>query len=364
MSTIPRHPRQALRNPRFWLASVSGILALGIGGITMTGCRFSAPAYRGPISDHFDGTTFRNQDPYQRKSFRDVMKWRFTSDGAEWPDRRGNPPGAPPLSQVDGDRLRVTFVNHATVLLQVAGLNILTDPVWSERVSPVSWAGPKRAIDPGLRFDDLPRIDAVLVTHNHYDHLDIPTLRRLAQRSPAPAIYLPLGNTALLDKEKIAGGVDVDWWDEVRLSEEVTLTVIPAAHWSGRGTQDRMKTLWCGFVLETPAGIVYYAGDTGWGSHFQQVRDRFGPPRLLILPIGAYEPRWFMKDSHINPAEAVSAHRLLGAGISLGVHYGTWQLSDEGIDAPVEALAEALRHEGLSPEEFWTLPPGDARDVP
>lgn len=363
MKDEPQRRTNVWRSWRFWLSGVGGGLCLVVTALMVAGCMFSAPAYEGPVTDHFDGETFRNQDPFQRKSFADVMRWRWTSEPVPWPDRRGNEPGPPPPERVTGDRVRVTFVNHATVLVQVAGLNLLTDPVWAERVSPVSWAGPKRAIDPGIRFEHLPPIDAVVISHNHYDHLDLETLRRLAAEH-APTIFVPLGNNLLLEEEGIPGGVDLDWWESRELGDGLRMTLVPAQHWSGRGTRDRFKTLWGGYVLETPAGVIYYAGDSGYGRFFQQVRERFGPPRLAMIPIGAYEPRWFMKDSHMNPAEAVQGHLDVAAGVSLGVHFGTWQLTDEGIDDPIRDLDTALAEQDLDRDTFWVLQPGAGRDVP
>lgn len=336
---------------------VAGALALfGLGGC------FAAPAYEGPTSDHFDGERFFNLQRTPPKTSADFWKWVFTRDAAKWPEWVDFEPTVPP-QRVEGDALRVTFVNHATVLLQTHGLNILTDPVWSERTSPLSWAGPRRHTPPGIRFEDLPPIDVVLVSHNHYDHLDLETLKALAG-AHGPRIYLPLGNNALLVEEGIPGGKDLDWWDEVELPRGMKLHLVPVHHWSGRGLSDRYKTLWGGFVLETPGGVIYFAGDTGWGPHFAEVAERFGPPRLALLPIGAYLPRWFMSSNHVSPAEAVLAHKVLGSRQSLAVHWGTFQLSDEGMTAPKEALYEALAKEGLPVEVFWALRPGAFREVP
>jgi L-ascorbate metabolism protein UlaG (beta-lactamase superfamily) len=221
-------------------------------------------------------------------------------------------------------------VNHSTVLVQIDGLNLLTDPVWSDRVGPASWLGVKRLREPGLRIEDLPPIDAGLLSHNHYDHLDLPTLRRIEERFRAPVIT-GLGNAEFLRRKGIPGGVDLGWWEDHVLAPGVRVTAVPAAHFSGRGLFDRDRTLWCGFVVEGPSGRVYYAGDTGWGPHFAEVRARFGPVRLALLPIGAYRPRWFMKPVHVDPFEAVAA--------------ALARLRDEGVRPPrfvVPANGEAL----------------------
>lgn len=259
--------------------------------------------------------------------------------------------------------MRVTFVNHATVLLQMDGVNILTDPIWSERCSPVSFAGPKRVVPPGLRFEQLPTIDVVLLSHNHYDHLDVSTLRRLADEH-RPRILVPLGNRRVLDRAGVRGAEELDWWQSVEVRDGVRVAAVPAQHFSGRGMFDRDRALWAGFVVSGPAGSAYFAGDTGFGAHFEEIRDRFGPPRLALLPIGAYRPEWFMSRVHTSPDEALRAHRILGAGTSVGIHFGTFRLADDGQDeAP--ARVEALLCEGAAPRpRFWVLGFGESRDVP
>jgi len=259
--------------------------------------------------------------------------------------------------------VRVTWVGHSTVLIQSEGLNILTDPIWSERASPVSWAGPRRRTAPGLRLEDLPRIDLVLLSHNHYDHLDLPTLREL-HRVHAPRILAGLGVTRLLVEHGITGGEELDWWQAVRLSPRVRVTFVPAQHFSGRGLFDRDRSLWGGFVLEAPDGPIYFAGDTGFGPHFRQIRERFGPVRLALLPIGAFQPTWFMRYAHTSPDEAIEAHLVLGAHRSLAIHHGTFPLADDGQDEPREALERALARRGLAREVFWTPAPGEGLRLP
>jgi L-ascorbate metabolism protein UlaG (beta-lactamase superfamily) len=268
----------------------------------------------------------------------------------------------PPPERVDGDRLLVTFINHSTVLMQTGGLNILTDPIWSMRASPVSWSGPKRHTAPGVRLDDLPPIDIVLLSHNHYDHCDIPTLRRLAVRY-SPRIITSLGNTALLESKGIGRGVDLDWWQDADLSDALRVTAVPAEHFSGRGLGDRNRTLWCGFVIEGSGGPIYFAGDTGYGPQFDEIASRFAPPRLALLPIGAYLPRWFMSPVHMGPDEAVRAHQALKASASLGIHIGTFALADDGEDEPVEELKEELKKAGIPGDRFRALKPGESWEV-
>ena len=252
----------------------------------------------------------------------------------------------------------VTMVGHASVLIQAGGCNLLLDPVWSERASPVGFAGPRRADAPGVAFEDLPPIDAVLLTHSHYDHMDVATLARL-RAVHGPRVIAPLGNGAVLAGR--AGAVEEGDWGQRFDVGAVSVTLHPAYHWSARGLGDRRMALWCGFVIGTPAGVVYAAGDTGYGdgAPFRQVRAQFGAPVAAVLPIGAYEPRWFMKAQHANPAEAVQMMGDCGAAQGLGVHWGTFQLTDEGREAPAVALAEACAAAGVGAGRFLALRPGD-----
>jgi L-ascorbate metabolism protein UlaG (beta-lactamase superfamily) len=323
------------------MAKVAGLTAAAAAlGVIAERTLVANPAYHGAVSDHFDGRRFHNhQAGWQTEG--SFLKWMATRERGAWREWVEEAPGASPERRVDGGRVRVTWINHSTMLVQMDGLNILTDPIWSERCSPVSFAGPKRHRAPGLRFEDLPPIDVVLVSHNHYDHMDLATLRRL--RAP---ILVPLGNTALLARHGIGGSRDLDWWESAPVSARVTVTAVPAQHFSARAMSDRNASLWCGFVISGPSGQVYFAGDTGWGSHFEEIGRRFGAIRVAMLPIGAYEPRWFMKPAHISPAEAVEAHVLLRARTSIAMHWGTFRLSDEGEMDPANDLAAAVRAKG------------------
>jgi L-ascorbate metabolism protein UlaG (beta-lactamase superfamily) len=313
---------------------------------------FAAPHYHGPVSDHFDGTRFRNREHTSQGSF---LKWQLTRDIGFWPGWVDAAPGPPPPRRVGGGRMRVTFVNHATLLIQMDDLNILTDPIWSERTSPVSFAGPRRHRPPGIRFDDLPTIDLIVVSHNHYDHLDLPTLLRLQQRD-RPRIVTPLGNGALMRRHGVDGAIELDWWQS-----DGNVTVVPARHFCARAISDRDRNLWGGFVISGPSGHAYFAGDTGWGAHFAEIGARFDI-RVALLPIGAYLPRWFMQPVHIDPAQAVDAHAALGARTSVPMHYGTFNLGDDGFDEPLRDLQSALAAKG-SPN-FVILENGEGRDLP
>lgn len=323
----------------------------------LAGKRFAAPHYRGPRSDHFDGERFYNRIG-RPVGFRAFLRWMATRQPGVWPAWIDGAAGRRPPERVTSG-IRATFVNHATILLQTAGVNVLTDPMWSERASPVQFAGPRRHRAPGIDFDDLPPIDVVLISHNHYDHLDLPTLRRLAERH-RPLILTPLGSRLLLEQEGIDGGVDIDWWEERTISRDMRITSVPAEHFSGRGIGDRDRTLWCGYVVGTPHGQLYFAGDTGYGPHFQEIASRFSPIRLAMLPIGAFMPVWFMSPVHIEPADTVRAHVALKAEITMPMHFGTFALGDDGYADPLNALSEALRDSGLREGEFRVVAEGEA----
>lgn len=323
---------------------MGGALVLGSMAIFFIVDRMlAAPRYPGAISAHFDGKVFDNSAPTKDKGLFDILRWQLSArERGTWTDYRDVAPGVAPPQGVGRGELRVTFVNHATVLIQVDGVNILTDPIWSERASPFAFIGPKRVRPPGLRFEDLPPIHAVIISHNHYDHMDIPTLRRLAAEHKAP-FFVGLGNRALLEREAVTGGVDLDWWQTVELKDGVRLTSVPVRHWTARATSDRRRTLWCGFVIETAAGNVYFAGDTGYGEHFAQARERFKSFRLALLPIGAYRPVWFMSDFHMSPQEAIRAHDDLQAATSVAVHFGTFPLADDGEQEAPDELQRLLK---------------------
>lgn len=281
------------------------------------------------------------------------------------PNGRPSPYRDRPPPRVDGETLRISYVGHASFLLQTAGRNILIDPVWSERASPFAFAGPKRVNEPGIALEALPPIDAVLVSHAHYDHLDVATLSRLAE-AHGPRVITPLGNDAIMRAHDEAIAAEAyDWHDRISLAPDLAVTFVPLRHWSARDLLDRNKSLWAGFVLETPAGRIFHVTDSGYGDgyRFREARERYGPFRLAILPIGAYAPRWFMRDLHMDPHEAVQAFFDCGAELALAHHHGTFKLTDEAINAPARELATACRTAGVGRDIFRVLQPGQVWEL-
>lgn len=303
--------------------------------------------YSGPITDHFDGKQFYHAGlPSTDKSFIDLLRWQFFGKRSPWPRVVESRAGIKPDAHVNG--LSITHIGHASLLIQTGGLNILVDPVWVERASPFRAMGPRRHNPPAVALTDLPPIHAVLVSHNHYDHMDTATIGQL-WRSHRPLILSPLGNDAVIHKAVPDAAVQTcDWWQESRLSDQIRITIVPAYHWSARKLGDRRLALWGGFTIDTPSGLIYCAGDTAYqdGKVFSEIRDRCGTPLAAILPIGAYEPRWFMDTQHTNPAEAVQIAAEVGAEHLLGIHWGTFPLTDEPWDEPPKLLAQAVAEHG------------------
>ncbi|MCL2716529.1 MAG: MBL fold metallo-hydrolase [Alphaproteobacteria bacterium] len=329
--------------------------------------RLHTRTWSGPLSDHFDGRKFFDPDGVPPKTLSAALRWQldFRLRRSVWPDWAPSPYADTPPPEVTGAKLRLSFIGHATWLIQTGGVSILTDPIWSMRASPFPWAGPKRHNDPGVAFDALPRIDAVLVSHNHYDHLDMPTLSRLAHRF-APRVITPLGNDLIMHEADSAIRAEAyDWHDRIDLGGGIVVHVVPTSHWSARGPFDRNKALWASFVLETPVGKIYVVCESayGKGTHFRRIGATYGPIRLALLPIGAYEPRWFMRDQHMNPEDAVKAFADCGAEAALAHHNGTFQLTDEAIDAPAKALLEALDAAGIPRTRFVALKPGQVVEI-
>jgi N-acyl-phosphatidylethanolamine-hydrolysing phospholipase D len=258
-------------------------------------------------------------------------------------------------------QLTVTWVGHASLLLQLHGLNILADPMWSDRASPVRFAGPRRWVPPGIAFDDLPPLDIILQSHNHYDHLDDRTVRRLVQHHPRAAWVMPLGLGKFVTQRGARGDAvfELDWWQEQTIAG-LRIAATPAMHFSSRSIGDRGDTLWCGFALIAPNGRrIFFAGDTGYHPDFGRIAQRYGPFDVALLPIGAYEPRWFMRHVHMNPEEAVDAFRALDAGVMVPIHWGTFKLTDEAMDEPPIRARAAWAAAGLVPDRYRQLAHGE-----
>jgi L-ascorbate metabolism protein UlaG (beta-lactamase superfamily) len=307
---------------------------------------------------------FRNNYPHAEKSGFWKWKWEQLRDGLP---RR--PEGGYRFETVKSDfssarNPSVTWVGHATVLVRVGGLNVLTDPQFSERASPLSFAGPKRVVPPVPALRELPHIDAALISHNHYDHLDLDSVTRLAaQPGGSPRFFVPLGLKEWFSRQSIADVVELGWWQS-RTFKGLELHFVPVQHWSKRTLTDENLTLWGGWVLRHPELSFFFAGDAGYSKDFADIRARFGGFDLAAFPIGAYEPRWFMKIMHMNPAEAVQAHKDVNARQSLAIHWGTFDgLTDESLYEPPQRLAEERRKAGLGEGEFFVLKHGETRSL-
>ena len=332
---------------------------------------------------HHRGGRFQNNYlEFTARSLAEVLRWRREARRNGLP-----PPPREPIAQVAADLAflaanaragsamvpAVTWVGHATVLAQLGGLSMLTDPIFSLRASPVAFAGPLRHQPPGVALADLPHIDLVVVSHNHYDHLDSASVRALARQAGGPPLcVVPLGLAAWFRGLGIASVVELDWWQAHRLGD-VEIVLVPAQHWSARGLNDRMKTLWGGFAVLAPDCHLFFAGDTGYSRDFQDIHAHFASRQspeagggfdVALLPIGAYEPRWFMTQQHVNVEEAVKIHRDLQAKRSMGVHWGTFALTDEALDEPPRALAAQRDAQGMPADEFFVLAIGETCKLP
>jgi N-acyl-phosphatidylethanolamine-hydrolysing phospholipase D len=343
----------------FSMLILSGLLIIVVCYLSLSRYYTHGESYKGPLSNHFDGKKFYNPPPYAKRSALDTFRWWLTRDRKKWPVHVENKPH-PPLTGVSSpDELKVTFINHSSFLLQMQNLNILTDPVWSYRVSPFSWLGPARVREPGINFAELPKINIVLISHNHYDHMDLNTLRRLNECFH-PLFIVPLGNKKYLEDRGIQNVIELDWWQTYSVDNAI-ITFLPSQHWSARWLNDRFSTLWGGYGIFYHNKKIYFAGDSGSSSNFALIRQQWGVPDLSFLPIGAYEPEWFMRRNHLNPEEAVKSHLELQSRQSIGIHYGTFQLSDEGMDDPANALVKAVGKYHLQEGQITLLDVGETR---
>lgn len=334
---------------------------------TLAGCSAGNPYYN-PAKPHHTAEGFRNAAHLAPNGGKHFWRWQWErkTQGLPKPPAKGYPVVAtiaPDLNHLHHNmgQASATWINHSTILLQLGGLNILTDPIWSERASPVDFLGPKRLAPPGIAFDDLPQIDAVVISHNHYDHLDAGTVDRLHARfGDALRFYVPLGLKPWFAERDIHNVSELDWWDEARLGE-LRLVLTPVQHWSQRTLWNRNETLWGGWWLQAGGRRFFFAGDTGYSDDFKAIRARLGEPDLAAIPVGTYEPRWFMGRHHVAPDEALRIHQDLGARQSFGIHWGTFELSDESLDQPPQDFLAARTAAGVAPESFYLLRHGETR---
>jgi N-acyl-phosphatidylethanolamine-hydrolysing phospholipase D len=364
-------PNARSRLPIKRMAALAGTIVAVAAGVMAADSANEPPA-------HHRGSRFQNNYlEFEPKGIGALLKWRIDAAraGAPKPPQQETPRVEPDLAFLRANAAAgaamvpaATWIGHASTLLQAGGINILTDPIFSERASPVGFAGPKRHVPPGVALADLPRIDAVLISHNHYDHLDAASVKAIAAQPGGPPLFIvPLGVKAWLAGAGIGNAVELDWWQSARVGA-VEIVLTPVQHWSGRSLTDRMETLWGGYAVFAPDFHAFFAGDTAYSKDFADIHARFaarhGAGRgfdLALIPIGAYEPRWFMRAQHVDPGESVRIHVDIAAERSIGVHWGTFQLTDEPLDEPPQALARAAREAGLADDAFTVVPVGATR---
>jgi N-acyl-phosphatidylethanolamine-hydrolysing phospholipase D len=338
-----------------------------------------------PTKKHHRSEGFQNNDASATaKPFSDFLRWQWERSraGLPKPPQQLTPIIPPDLKFVSANNGKaqepaITWIGHATMLVQMGGLNILLDPIFSERASPVQFAGPKRYQAPGIALKDLPRIDLVLLSHNHYDHLDIASVKALSEQAGgAPLFLVPLGVKKWMAAEGITNVQQMDWWDKQTVktaSGEVEVHFTPVQHWSARSLGDRRATLWGGYALFASDFHLYFSGDTGYSQDFVDTQKHFAARQtpalgggfdMALIAVGAYEPRWFMKEQHVNPEEAVQIHLDLQAKRSVGVHWGTFDLTDESLDQPPKDLAAARAAKQLPQEAFDVMAIGQTLKLP
>jgi L-ascorbate metabolism protein UlaG (beta-lactamase superfamily) len=319
-----------------------------------------------PVTDHFNGEVYIYPYKPYKKTFSQFMQYVLNRKGVKWPEWVENTHYDKPPLRVYGKDMRVCLVNHATVLIQTQGLNILTDPMWSERASPVSFIGPKRIHAPGIAFEDLPPIDIVVISHNHYDHLDLPTVSKL-ELTFHPTFFVGLGvKDNMRSTVPNANVIELDWGQSYADIQNIKIHFCPCQHWSSRGLFDHNKTLWGAFVLETQGGNIYFAGDTGYSPHFKEAQEKFKSFRLALMPIGAYQPRWFMEYAHVDPPQSLQGFKDLNATYGLAIHHGCFPLADEGPEDAQTLLMSLMQNKENKQlkERFQVVSPGKAWWIP
>lgn len=308
-------------------------------------------------SPNFKQGQFENNTDIKTLTFWEIVRSGFTSDvkRAEWPESVQTDEDSTPLTRVEGEQTRITFVNHATFLIQTQGVNILTDPVLSERASPVSFAGPKRVHQPGIALENLPKIDVIIISHDHYDHLDLKTMKFLINRDK-PSIYAGLGVANRLPSDHNV--IELDWGESTQINDMFKLWFLEVQHNSGRTPFDRNSTLWGGFMMQIGNQNIYFGGDSGYANHYKSAYEQFGSVDIAFIPIGAYSPREIFRPVHLDPFEAVQAHQDLKSKLSIGMHYGTFQMTAESRSEPIELLEEAMNNADIPSSEFITIKVG------
>lgn len=324
----------------------------------------SSRGYEGEVSDHFDGKEFftpgvsPHDKLYEHGHGKFFWKWILRKPKNHWKYVK-NKFRTVPEKRVNSDRVFITYINHSTVLIQTKGLNIITDPVFSKRIGPLPILKLHRYRDPGVKIEELPHIDVVLLSHNHYDHMDIKSLRFISVRDN-PKILTPLGNSYYLKTRRVRGAKDMDWWDKEVISQDISVVSVPSQHFSARAISDRNKTLWSGFIIETPRGPIYFAGDTGYGDFIERIKEKYSKFILGLIPIGAYKPEWFMAPVHTSPEEAIKIHKDLNIETSIAIHFGTFKLADDGQDEAKEMIRDIVSNNLIPRVDFRVLENGQS----
>ncbi|HEV2692154.1 MAG TPA: MBL fold metallo-hydrolase [Verrucomicrobiae bacterium] len=311
---------------------------------------------------------YKNTFPVPNVRFSKILRWKtgFGPKERTWPGlavaaETGFPAPALDLKAIcepDGERIQVTWIGHSSFLIQYRGRNILTDPIFGDCLTPVPGLRLKRKSPPGLTMEQLPPIHDVLMSHNHYDHLDAPSVTRLAKLSDKTRFWLPSGLSAWFRRKKITNVRELAWWDSAEMGEGIELHCLPAQHFAARGPFDRNHTHWCGWLMRGGGRTIYYAGDSGYSEEFKEIGRRFGPMDVSLIPIGAYNPRWVMQPVHADPFEAVKIHQDVRSRFSIGCHWGTFELTDEPWGEPAALLKLALKEAGIPEKDFVTVVPG------
>jgi L-ascorbate metabolism protein UlaG (beta-lactamase superfamily) len=333
---------------------------------SLTGCVSLDPSKEvDPLPPHHTPKGFRNPYRPSERGFGDFLRWRFGLGPNEIPPispaqvSNDKPeivqPSISLIKRPDSNQAQITWIGHSTFLIQIEGINILTDPIFSDYCGPSSFLGIKRVTPPGVPFEKLPPIHAVLISHNHYDHLDAPTVKRLGS---GPTYFVPLGIARWFEKRKIKNVVEMDWWQTHSL-QGLKFHSVPLQHFSNRTPFDRNETLWSGWMVETKSAKIFFAGDTGYSPVFKEIGDRFGPIQISIIPIGAYRPRWFMSPVHVDPPEAIKILKDIHSQIAIAGHWGTFKLSDEPLGEPPVYLRKVMKENGIDERQFILMKFGE-----